>query len=177
MSRTHWLVVCISICCGGCSSLPMTFDVTQRAETTIQKGTVLEQIVGSLGFGQFTNLDLSQSQEFKSNNVQKRHVANGRVKVLQLRITAPEGQDFDFLESISFFVEAPGLERKRIAHRQVPRDARSFQCKVDDVDLAPYVRAESMTVTTDVRGRRPESDTTIDAKLVLTVSTVLWRGD
>ena len=165
--------------CAGCSRLPASFDVTTRGQTTIERGTVVEQLVGTLGFGQFTNLDLSQSQEFKNREVQRRHVARANVEALELRIVSPtpEGQDFDFLETISFYVEAPGLERKRIAHKQVPRDSRSFKCEMDDLELAPYVRAERMTVTTSVRGRRPENDTAIEARLVIAVSTVLWRGD
>lgn len=163
--------------CAGCSRLPVSFDVTTRARTVVEKGTVVEQLVGSLGFGQFTNLDLSQSQEFQNRDVQRRHVASATVEALELRIVPPtsEGQDFDFLESISFFIEAPGLEKKRIAHKQVPRDSRSFKCELDSVELAPYVRAERMTVTTTVKGRRPENDTTLEARLVIAISTVLWR--
>src|SRR5687768_1272463 len=96
----------------GCSQLPIPFDVTQRAQAKIPKGTAVDQLVGSLGFGQFANLDFSQSQEFQSRDVQKRHVESARVKSIEMRIIAPEGQNFDFIESISFFIEAPGQERK-----------------------------------------------------------------
>ena len=169
------LAACVSS--AGCSRLPVTFDVSTRGQTVIPKGTPVEQLVGTLGFGQFANLDLSESQEFKSNDVQKRHIDRARVKSLDLRIVNPQTQDFDFIEQITFYVEAPGLERKRIARKQVPRDARAFACELDDVELAPYVRAPQMTITTAVRGRRPENDTTVEARLVIGVATVLWRGD
>jgi hypothetical protein len=162
---------------GGCSYLPVSFDVMTSSQTTIQKGTAVEQLVGTLGFGDFVALDLSQSQEFKSNDVQKRHVARARVQKIALRITAPQEQTFDFLKSISFFVEAPGLPKKRIAHSEVPRGARNFECQIDDLELAPYVQADTMTITTAVSGRRPAMDTTVRADLVITVGTVLWRGD
>jgi hypothetical protein len=161
----------------GCSRLPLSFDVNTRSRTVIEKGTVIEQLVGTLGFGEFTNLDLSESQEFRSNDVQKRHVASARVKNLVLTITAPQGQTFDFLERIAFYVEAPGLDRKRIAHAKVPRGAANIQCEIDDLDLASYIRAPSMSITSEVRGRRPDRDTEVQANLRIAIATVLWRGD
>jgi hypothetical protein len=164
-------------CAVGCSHLPVTFDVRTQSRTTIEKGTAVEQLVGSLGFGQFTNLDLAQSQEFRSNNVQKRHVASAKLKALTLSITAPQGQNFDFLESLTFFIESPGMPRRRLAHQAIPRGATRLTFEPEDVELAPYVRADTMTITTEVRGRRPDRDTEVQCSLVLTVSTVLWRGN
>ncbi len=161
----------------GCSALPVTFDAHARGQTVVPKGTAIEQLVGGLGFSQFTALDLSQSQEFKNNNVQKKHVSSASLKSLTLDIKAPEAQNFDFLESIGFYVEAPGQPRKRIATKQVSKGVRSIKCDVDDVDLGPYVRADSMTITTSVKGRRPNADTTVEARLTITVSTVLLRLD
>ena len=171
------IVALASIFSTGCSYMPVSFDVHTGGQTTIQKGTIAEGLVGTLGFGNLANLDISSSQEFKSNNVQKRHVARARLQELKLTITAPKEQNFDFLQSITFFVEAPGLEKKRLAHRDVPRGARAFTCLIDDVELAPYVRADRMTITTTVNGHRPGADTTLQADLTINVGTVLWRGD
>jgi len=40
---------------------------------------------------------------------------------------------------------------------------------LDDVDLTPYVVSESLTVTTDATGRRPEQDTVVQARFGLSV--------
>lgn len=153
----------------GCGALPIFFDVKTEGQTTIQKGTLLEQLVGSFGFDSFSSFDISQSQEFKNNNTQKSLVKEAKVKSLTLTITGPATQNFDFLEEVSFFVEAPGQTRKRIAFKLIPKGVTTFAMDLDGVDLTPYVKADSIKITTEAKGKRPTNDTTVQAILVLTI--------
>lgn len=153
----------------GCSALPIFFDVKTEGTTTIQKGTLLEQLAGGFGFDSFASFDISQTQEFKNNNTQKSLVKEAKVKSIALTITGPDSQNFDFLEEISFFVEAPGLSKKRIGTKKVPKGVKTFTLDLDDIDLTSYVKADSIKITTDAKGKRPENDTTVKAEIVLTI--------
>lgn len=161
----------------GCNALPLPFDVTTTSQTVVERGTVIESTVGSLGFTQFTALDFSQSQEFQNRDVQKKHVTGAKIENLVLTVVAPSGHTFDFLENVMFYIEAPGLPKKRIAHKTVPKGVGRFRCEIDEVELGPYVRADTMKITTSVKGRRPDEDTTVEAKLTVNISTVLLKTD
>ncbi len=153
----------------GCSALPIFFDVHSEGKTTIQKGTLLEQLSAGFGFEGFSSFDIAETQEFKNNNTQKNLVKEAKVKTLTMKITGPDSQNFDFLEEISFFVEAPGQTKKRIATKAVPRGVKEFTLDLDAVDLTPFIKADSIVITTEAKGKRPENDTTVQAILVITI--------
>ena len=155
---------------GACGGLD-TFDIAESSAATIQGASILEQIVGDVGFGGFLNMDISQSEEFKNQGVEKNQIDSVRLKTLTLTITnPPSGQDFTFLESLKFYAEAEGLARTLIATGgPFAAGSSSVGLDVEDVELAPYASAPSMNVTTEATGRRPGQDTTVDAAIVLTV--------
>lgn len=153
--------------CGGLD----TFELREESSARIDGGTLLEQFVGDLGFGSLLNLDVTESEELKNQGVERHQIDSVRLTSLALTITdPPSGQDFTFLESLEFYVEAPGLPRQRIARGgPFPAGATRVELAADDLELAPYAAAESMRVTTAVTGRRPRQDTTVLAELALTV--------
>ncbi len=94
-----------------------------------------------------------------------------RLVSLRLDITSPaSGQNFDFLSAIAFFASADGQPERSLATSDpVPPGVRGFGCKTSRLELAPYVAAPSMDVTTTSTGKRPTHETTIRATLVLDV--------
>lgn len=160
------------LCLPGCAPT-VAFDVDVSGQTTVQRGTLLEELLEQFSFGAFMNMDVSSTSEFENNQAEKDRVVEARLVGATLTITAPEGQDFDFIDEITFFVEAPGQPEREVASKAVPRGVDTFQLDLEDVDLAPYVRAETMSVTTEVTGRRPDEDTTIRADLVFHIVAAL----
>ena len=51
-----------------------------------------------------------------------------------------------------------------------PRPDEPLDFELDDVDLTPYVVSESMTLTTEVSGTRPDADHTVVARFALDVA-------
>jgi hypothetical protein len=147
---------------GGCVP-EVSFDVTVDGETTIEQGTLLEELLAQFGFASLVTMDLSDSREFANNDVRKDQVTGTRLTLLRLETTAPDGAVIDFIDAISFSAEAPGVDTAVVATKNVPDGATKFDCDLADVELAPFVRAESMSLTTDVTGRRPDVDTTVKA--------------
>lgn len=144
--------------------------VSQSSRSTIARGTLVEQFAGDIGFGELVEVDITQSQELQNQGVTKEQVDSVKLEKLELTVVSPSPADFTFLDSVEFYVEAPGLERMRIA-RGGPFEAgeSTVTLSIDDVELAPYAVSERMTITTDARGNRPEQDTTVEAKIDIVV--------
>lgn len=157
----------------GCG--PLTFEVPVESETTVESGGLVGQLLELGSFAGFKGMDLSSSQEFRNQGIDKQHIDSVRMKSFRLEIVDPANAAFGFLDSIEFHVESEGLEPKRVAHLlEVPKDATAIDLALDDVDLAPYVTAESMSLTTKVTGRPPTKDTRIHAKVVFDVGAKLF---
>jgi hypothetical protein len=149
------------------------FDVTVKGSTTVEQGSLLEQIASLPAFSGFNSFDMAQTAEFRNQGVSKEQINSVKLKSFTLTVKSPAGAKLDFIDTISFFAETSGVERRRIAHKTIADGLGSVELELDGVELKPYVSAPSMTITTDVSGRRPPDDTTVEAVVVLTVETNL----
>lgn len=171
----RFLMVASIVTLTSCSSLA-TFEITETAEAHIEKGSLLEQLVGSMGFGDFLSMDVTANQELQNSGVQKRHIESVSLQSLTLVIVDPaQDQGFDFIESLEFSIDSPGSEPARIAYGGPFEETdKSVELSVESVELAPYATDASMDITTDVTGRRPDHDTTVEAQMVLEVVAKLF---
>jgi hypothetical protein len=155
---------------GGCGLA--AFDATVQGSTTVQKGTLLEQVL-PMDFSALGGIDLSQTQSFQNRGVKPSQVDSIKLKSLILQITAPaSGQDFSFLNSIEFDVGASGQPTRRIAESAPGafQGTRKVTLNVDDVELKPYATASNFSITTQANAnKRPDQDTTIQATVVFHV--------
>ena len=147
--------------CSGVNEV--TFNVPVIATAEIEKGNLLEDLINQFGFGSFLNVDVASTQEFKNQNVERARVNKAILTKLTLTIEAPSDQNFDFLEQLTFFVESDGLPKVEVASITFPKGARSVDLNVTGTDIAAYIRAERISLTTEVKGRKPTQKTTIKA--------------
>lgn len=153
-----------------CDAVLATISVEQEATTDVDGATLLEQLVGDLGFGSFLDMDITQSEELQNQGVADEDIQAVHLVVLELEVIEPDGGDLSFLDSMEFYVEAPDLDRKRVAVREdFPEGVSLVAFEIIDIDLHDYVVSESMTLTTEVTGHRPDDDTTITARFALDV--------
>lgn len=163
-------VLGLTILLSTCSGID-NFDIEESSTSTIPAGSPLEQVLGNLGFGNFLNLDITQNQTLQNQGVTKDQIDSVHITKLTLRITSPaSGQDFTFISSLKFYVGSEGLERALIASGgPFPSGASTIDLTVENVDLAPYVAAPSLDITTEANGRRPNQETTVEATIDLDV--------
>lgn len=153
-----------------CGPVPVTFTVPLETETVVEGQGLLGGVLGNLGLAGFDGFDLSSSQEFENNNTEKDRVQEVYLTSLSLSATEPDGARLDFIETITFFASAPGEERVQVATGTVADGATSVDLDVGDVNLAPYVRAESMTLDTELTASAPPEDTTVRAEALFEVT-------
>jgi hypothetical protein len=149
-----------------CCSDVDNFDVPVDAEATIPAASVLDQILDPLSFGALESIDFTQ--ELKNQGVTKADVDSVHLKSFSLTVKIPAGQTFDFMDSIAFSVETEGQPQALVAKLDsVPKGTTKIELTVETgLELAPYVVAPSMRMTTSVKGKRPMQETTISAHLV-----------
>lgn len=153
-----------------CQGKLLTITIDDSARTVVPKGTIVETLLADFGFGEFVSMDLTQAQELQNQGVQPGDIKDVRLVVFELEVTQPAGGDLSFLDSLDVVVEAPGLEPKLIAFQDTfPVGEGLVAFEIEDVDLTEYVVSESMTITTEVSGRRPEADTTVVARYAVDV--------
>jgi hypothetical protein len=145
------------------------FDVTVKGSTTVETGSLLEQLVSLPAFNGFNSFDIAQTAEFQNQGVKKEQIDSVKLKSFTLSVKSPAGATLDFIDEISFFAETNGVVKKRIAHKVIADGQASVALDLDPVELKPYVTAASMQITTEVSGKRPQVETVVEALLVFTV--------
>jgi hypothetical protein len=165
-------VLATVVAASGCVPV-VAFNVPLSAETTVEGGGVLEQFLDALGFGDLASVDFSSTDEFENNDVRREQVTSARLTALTLTIASPQGADFDWLDAIAFSVETDGEPKVEVASGRVADDAVAATLELEDVELAPYVRAPAFAITTDVTARRPPQDTTVRVDLVFAIAAEL----
>ena len=182
MSERLWAnglvyVLCLAVACltTGCGLT--TIDVEVRTSTVVRGASPLEQIIYDMDFGGFSNLDLTDSSALANQGVDEDDIHSAILTELSLEVTEPSsGQDLAFMESVQFTAKAGGVEQGLVARGGSFEAGESLvELETTGLELKPYLVAESMDIITDVSGRLPPQDTTIEAVAVFEVEVNL-RG-
>jgi len=149
------------------------FEVAVGGKGTIPKGNLIDELLSAVNLDELQSVDLTN--ELKNQGVTKEDVDSVRLLRFSLSIEGPPGATFDFLESITFYVETQGVPRAVLARIEaVPAGATELTLDVEEaLELKPYVVAPSMKITSEVKGTRPDQDTTVRADLALDVDVTV----
>ncbi len=95
-------------------------------------------------------------------------------KLAALRLDVTQGASFErWLQSVSIYVEAPGLQRALVAQKSgigaLPAGTTRVDLDTLGVDLKPYLLAPTTTVTAEGTGTVPPENTTIEATATVAV--------
>ena len=144
-------------------------DVSVGGKADVPAATLLTKLLGAVNFGGFDKVDFTEN--FKNQGVTKDDVDAVHMKTMTLIVEAPASGNFDFIQSVHFFVKADGLDQVEIAGMDaIPKGKRELDLVVHgDVDLKAYVVAPSMQIVSKVEGSLPDEMTTVAAAVVLDV--------
>ena len=150
------------------------FDLTQSGTVAIPGSPLATPLSLTLPIPGLQNVNASNVQGFPSGQTAKDHIQNARAKKITLTATVPQGQTLSFLSSVALSISAPGQPTKQFAHLSPFPAATTADLQLDDVELAPYLKADSFSVTTAVQGTAQRQDVTIKADLDLGVTASLF---
>ena len=160
----------------GCNSLSdlLTIEIEESSQVLVEQGTVLESLIGELGFDDFVSMDITDSQELANQGVEPGDIERVQLTLLELEAIDPSDATLSFFESMTFYASAPDTDEIKIAEApSFPETESLVTFELEEVDLTPYVVSESMTLTTELTAQRPEVDTLIEARFVLEVQATL----
>ena len=156
-----------------CSSL-LTIEIEDSTTTTVEGGTLVESLLGDLGFDGFLSMNLMESEELKNQGVEPGDISQAKLTLLEMTVTDPADGDLSFIDQLDLYVSAPDVERQLIATQDdFPASVQMVSFERTDVDLTPYIVSESLSLTTDVTASRPAVDTTIEARYIIEVTATL----
>jgi len=169
MIRTRFVPLLVVAAWVGCDAL-FHIDIDGASTTDVPAGTPFETILGDLGFGEFIDMDVTDNSELQNQGVEPGDISSVEFTELHLEAVGPEGADLSFIERIDLYVSAPGLPEVRIASQgDFPVGQALVQLDLDDVDIVEYVVSQSMTITSDLTGSRPEEETSVEAYYALDI--------
>ena len=98
----------------GCTSA-LTITIEETSTTTVEAGTILEDLLDDIGFDDFVTMDITASEELKNQGVEPGDIREARMTVLELRVLSPEGGDLAFIDEMALSVESPDVELATLA--------------------------------------------------------------
>jgi hypothetical protein len=161
MTRARLLLGFLAL--AGCGLVKFDIDEDIPAQTI--QGSPIGALLPASLFSLPLHIDVDSSVKAHGTGV----ATSAYLKSLGFTVTMPAGDTFDFLDSISIKLAAPGLPEKEIAVLSPVPKATTIQLQpTPNVDLLPYLKA-GPTMTATAGGHLPAHDVTFDGKLVVTI--------
>jgi len=164
------LIAALPLGVAGCNGGVITFTVTEESDEHVVEGSdnPLEDFVA---FDKPFTFDINLEQKLEKRD------ADGakeiRLRELEMEVTdskSSEGDtdNFDFLDSIEFYVNSENQDRKRVAWLDdVPTGRQTLTLNTDEsINLKPYIE-EGMTLESEADAEQPDDDTSIKGIVTL----------
>lgn len=149
-----------------------SITIEESAQATIPGNSLgeLTDLIDTLGFDGFSDMDISESEELRNQGVSPGDISSTTLEKFELTVLSPTDGDLSFLSEVAVYVETADLEPLRIAYSDsFPEGQKNIVFELDDVDISEYVVQDSMNITTEVAGSPPSEDTSIEADIALEI--------
>lgn len=125
-----------------------TFELNYAVDFTIPSTTIINLPLDIPTPATTTNSE----QRFDDEGVESDWIDSIKLTNVSIRITAPQGTDFSFLEDIALFMNTTNQPEVLIAQlNPVPESAGNMiELDVTGADLYPYISQDSFTLRTQV---------------------------
>lgn len=158
----------------GCSSL-LTIQIEDSATTTVQGASLLEDLIGDLGFEELVSMDITDNEELANQGVEPGDLVSVQLVAFDLEILDGD-PDLSFIDTMTVSLSAPDLAEVDLAHQDdFPEGQPVVGMDLLAVEMVDYAVSQSMTLKTDVDAQRPDQDSVIEARYVLAIEATL-RG-
>lgn len=163
----------------GCDGVLVTFSTTIKGSTTLQGNQLGGLLTLFPQMNSFNNLNFDNNQDFKNNNAQKSHVKTAKVTSFTLKITDPNDQNYDFLDTVKFSVQSPDNNTTELGHKDgiaqlgLAAPNPTLVLDVPGDDIAAHIRADDVTFTSSGSGRQPNQNVTVEAAVTILIGAGL----
>lgn len=150
------------------------FEITLKEQTVIAGGGLVTDLLGEVGFTGLNEFNIEDNQEFQNKDIPKNNIEWTRVRDLDLTVIDPDSNTFAFVDSILFFIDSPNHEKAALASSgEVADTLQTINFNLENLDIAPYLKDESMSITTQFFGQQPRENTTVEIEMKLEIEAKL----
>lgn len=109
----------------------------------------------------------NSSEDFKNNKTQAELVKDVTLNKLELTITDPQTENFNFLKKIEIYISAEGQNEIKIAYlEQIPQNVNKIELISTNAKLDEYIKGDSYTIGTRATlAKAVTNDVTIKANM------------
>ena len=147
-SKCILFLLCLLVIISGCKAIDdlFTFTISNNCSITIDSSSPV-----SLPFEIATpDVQTNSSQQFQNNNTNANLVKDIRLNELICTITSPEGQTFNFLQSVKIFISTNSSDEIELAYLDsIPENVTSITLIPTTDKLDSYVKASSYSLRTE----------------------------
>lgn len=158
------------IICFACDKIEelLTFTVSDQVSLTIPKTTIVNLPVNLAT----PDITTSAKQEFSNNNTRADLVKDVKLTTLNMTITSPDGQTFNFLKSIQIYISTDGNDELLLASMDnVPMDVTSINLSPTSEKLDRFLKSDTYRLrTTSVYRETISQDVDLDIDLSFRVT-------
>ena len=141
----------------------LTFNMNKEEDFIIPASPVIGQVVPVTP----VTVDTNSSEEFKNNDTRADLIKDVVLNKLDLEITDPHGENFDFLKKVEIYISAENKDEVKVAYlEEVPQGVSVIALKTTNVKLDQYIKGETYTISTRATLAKPVGqDVTVKAKM------------
>jgi hypothetical protein len=142
-------IIGVLICIASCKKIEqlLTFTISNEDTLIIPATSPLNLPISFLTPNNTTN----SSEAFTNNNTDANHVQKIYLKSLQLTITNPANQNFNFLKSIDIYISTDSSNEILLASLStMPQNVNSIALTPTQAALDVYVKASSYNLRTEI---------------------------
>ncbi len=167
------LYIGIIICSPSCDKLEqlLTFTISNESSVTIPATPGPLNI--PVGFV-IPGVNSNSSQAFSDNNTDASAVKNIYLNSIELTITSPQSQTFNFLSAVHIYISTNSSNETELAYLDsVPQDADSIALIPTQAALDQYVKASSYNLRVEAvmrQGLTQDVNINIDSKFRVTAN-------
>lgn len=94
------------------------------------------------------DIESNAESQFAVNDTRKDMIEHISLTSMQLNLSSPADEDFSFLESITIYISADGLDEQKIAWLdEIPANAGNLlDLKTSDVDIQEYIKKDNFSL-------------------------------
>jgi len=175
MKKTIFILSLIILTYGSCKEIDKLTHFNMEYSTDITVNSVLYI---DIPFDIWTpDLPTNSETTFENNDTRSNLIEEIIITKMNMEITSPNNQTFDFLKSIEIYINAEGEEEKKIAWlTDIPKTGLKFlELNTIDDDLKNYIKKDEYKLRTSVTTRELVTQTTnikvnsnffVDAKIL-----------
>lgn len=153
----------------GCALTLTEIAVSGETKATVEQGTLVEDLVGDLGFSDFVAMDVTAAEELANQGVEPGDISSAVLTDFGLEAVSG-AEDLSFLSSMDVLVATEALPELRIAFATAfPAAQANVDFQTTGSQILAYVVSQEMTLVTDIVGHHPDSDTVVRAHWTLIV--------